>query len=148
MAVRRKTIGAALAAMLAASCETSGASPRGGTGKAPADPSAARTAGNGAPSGEALECGEASYYADALAGNPTASGDPYNPSAKTAAHKTLAFGTSLRVVRPDTGAAVTVTVNDRGPFTPGRVVDLSRAAAAEIDLITVGVAEVCLYAAS
>lgn len=93
----------------------------------------------------ASECGEASYYADALAGNATASGEPYDPQDFTAAHKTLPFGAALRVVRRDTGAETEVRINDRGPFTPGRIVDVSRAAAAELDLTTAGVAEVCIY---
>lgn len=93
----------------------------------------------------ASECGEASHYADALAGNATASGEPYDPQDFTAAHKTLPFGAELRVVRRDTGAETEVRINDRGPFTPGRIVDVSRAAAAELDLITAGVAEVCIY---
>ncbi|MEM9725125.1 MAG: septal ring lytic transglycosylase RlpA family protein [Pseudomonadota bacterium] len=86
-------------------------------------------------------CGVASYYADSLAGNPTASGPPYDPQALTAAHRTLPFGVRLKVTR---GAAEThVTVNDRGPFIDGRVIDLSRRAAAALDLLTIGVAEVC-----
>ncbi len=94
---------------------------------------------------KASECGQASYYADSLAGNNTASGEPYDPKKMTAAHKTLPFDTMLRVVRKDTGDEVEVRVNDRGPFTPGRIIDLSRAAAAKIDLVTAGVAEVCIY---
>ncbi len=96
-------------------------------------------------SGKAFECGGASYYADSLAGNSTASGEPYAPGKLTAAHKTLAFGTMVRVERKDGGGSVTVRVNDRGPFTPGRVIDLSRKAAERIDLITDGVTDVCIY---
>ncbi len=93
----------------------------------------------------ALECGEASYYADSLAGNPTASGAPYSVSKKTAAHRTLPFGTKLKVKRQDTDDSVVVTVNDRGPYAHNRIIDLSRAAATEIDLILAGHADVCLY---
>ena len=93
-----------------------------------------------------LTCAMASYYHDSLAGNLTASGVPYDPTELTAAHKTLPFGTKLRVVR-ETGSEVFVTINDRGPFIEGRVIDLSRAAAAEIGMIEDGVAEVCLYPA-
>lgn len=92
----------------------------------------------------ALACAGASYYADSLAGNATASGEPYVPSKLTAAHRTLPFGTKLRVVREGRGEVI-VTVNDRGPFIDGRVIDLSRAAAEKVDLITDGVGQVCLY---
>lgn len=93
-----------------------------------------------------IACAGASYYADSLAGNPTASGEPYVPSKLTAAHRTLSFGTKVRVVREGRGE-VTVTINDRGPFIDGRIIDLSRAAAEKVDLITDGVADVCIYAA-
>lgn len=87
--------------------------------------------------------GPASYYHDSLAGNSTASGEPYDPHAFTAANRELPFGTVLRVVRVDTGAAVIVRVNDRGPFgRRGRIVDLSRAAAEELDMIRRGVVSV------
>jgi rare lipoprotein A len=101
-----------------------------------------------APSSAAtpIACAGASYYADSLAGNPTASGEPYVPSKLTAAHRTLSFGTKVRVVREGRGE-VTVTINDRGPFIDGRIIDLSRAAAEQVDLITDGVADVCIYAA-
>jgi rare lipoprotein A len=101
--------------------------------------------GSGTSARGADECGGASYYADSLAGNSTASGEAYSPSKRTAAHKTLPFGTVLRVVRRDTGEETEVTVNDRGPFVSGRVIDLSRKAASDIDLITDGVADVCIY---
>lgn len=93
---------------------------------------------------EPLECGGASYYADKFVGRPTASGEPYSHGELTAAHKTLPFGTVLVVTRPGTDFTTTVTVNDRGPFTPGRIIDLSRSAAEQIDLVTAGVAEVCI----
>lgn len=87
--------------------------------------------------------GKATYYADSLAGNHTASGDLYDPQAFTAAHKKLPFGTILRVVRQDTGAVTYVRVNDRGPFGPDdRIVDLSRAAAEELDMMKSGVVDV------
>jgi len=91
-----------------------------------------------------LACAEASYYADSLAGNSTASGEPYDPKKLTAAHRTLPFGTRLRVTREGHGE-VLVTVNDRGPFIDGRIIDLSRAAAEKIDMITAGIADVCIY---
>lgn len=87
--------------------------------------------------------GAASYYSDALSGRPTASGEPYDPRAFTAANREFAFGTMLRVVRIDTGASVIVRVNDRGPFgRRHRIVDLSRAAAEHLDMIRRGVVNV------
>jgi rare lipoprotein A len=87
--------------------------------------------------------GEASYYADSLAGNPTASGEPYRPHLHSAAHRKLPFGTVVRVVRKDTGATTYAVVNDRGPFGGrGRIIDLSRAAAKDLDMIRAGVVRV------
>jgi rare lipoprotein A len=86
--------------------------------------------------------GKASYYADKFVGRTTASGDTYDPDAMTAAHQTLPFGTRVRVVRLDTGASVVVRINDRGPFQEGRIIDLSKAAARELEMIRAGVVEV------
>lgn len=87
--------------------------------------------------------GKASYYHDSLAGNRTANGERYDPSAFTAASRTLPFGTELRVTRVDTGASVDVRVNDRGPFgRRTRILDLSRAAAERLDMIRAGVVQV------
>jgi rare lipoprotein A len=84
--------------------------------------------------------GRASYYHDSLAGNPTASGEPYDPRKRTAASRTLPFGTRLRVTRIDTGATTIVRVNDRGPFGDRRrILDLSRRAAEDLDMIRAGV---------
>ncbi len=86
------------------------------------------------------EDGKATYYADSLSGNRTASGEVYDPKLFTGAHKKLPFGTVVRVVRTDTGAATYVKINDRGPFgAADRVLDLSRAAAEEIEMIQAGV---------
>jgi len=83
--------------------------------------------------------GRASYYSDRLAGRHTANGDRYRPELYTAASRDLPFGTIVRVVRED-GRAVTVRVNDRGPFGDhSRILDLSRAAAEQIDMIHAGV---------
>lgn len=92
----------------------------------------------------AIRGGEASYYHDSLARNPTASGTPYRPSALTAAHQTLPLGTKVRVTRVDTGRSVVVEVNDRGPFARDRVIDLSRAAATQLGIIQRGHAHVQL----
>jgi rare lipoprotein A len=88
--------------------------------------------------------GEASYYAAAFEGRRTASGEPYRGSRLTAAHRTLPFGSRLRVTNLRNGRSVVVRVNDRGPFHPRRVVDLSRAAAAELGMLKRGRARVRL----
>ena len=90
--------------------------------------------------------GEASYYADKFDGRPTASGEPYDPTALTAAHRRLPFGTRVRVRRTDVPDApsVVVRINDRGPFAHGRVIDLSKAAAQSLNMIGDGVAAVQL----
>jgi rare lipoprotein A len=81
----------------------------------------------------------ASWYGPGFAGSQTASGEVFNPQAMTAAHKTLPFGTQLEVCY---NGCTTVTVNDRGPFTPGREFDLSQGAAQAIGLAGVGTVEV------
>ena len=63
----------------------------------------------------------------------------------TAAHRSLPFGTIVQVVRVDNGESVVVRINDRGPFVDGRIIDLSRAAATEIDMVRDGLAQVELY---
>lgn len=88
--------------------------------------------------------GKASYYAHQYHGRPTASGEPYNMYAMTAAHPSLPFGTLLRVTNLRNGRAVLVRVNDRGPFKAGRVVDVSLAAAEQLGLILPGTADVRL----
>ena len=88
--------------------------------------------------------GLASYYADHLAGNTTASGEPYDPNARTAAHRTLPFGTRVRITRVDTGDKVIVRINDRGPQKRERIVDLSRRAAEALNMIEAGVVSVTL----
>jgi rare lipoprotein A len=74
----------------------------------------------------------------------TASGEQFNPRALTAAHRTLPFGTRLRVTNVATGQSVTVRVNDRGPFIPGRVVDVSLSAAKELGMVDRGITKVKL----
>lgn len=82
--------------------------------------------------------GEASYYADSLHGNKTASGEPYDKDALTAAHRSLPFGTRVKVTYPKTGKSVEVVINDRGPHVKGRIIDLSGAAARSLDLVEDG----------
>ena len=88
--------------------------------------------------------GVASYYADSLHGNPTASGRKYDKGAMTAAHRSLAFGTEVRVIRRDNGKSVVVVVNDRGPHSDGLLIDLSGAAADKLGIKTEGRVEVKL----
>ncbi|MGI4834278.1 MAG: septal ring lytic transglycosylase RlpA family protein [Janthinobacterium lividum] len=90
------------------------------------------------------ESGQGSYYADKFAGRPTASGAPYRPGQLTAAHNSLPFGTRIRVTNVRTGRSVKVVVNDRGPHVKGRIVDVSKRAAAKIGLLDAGVAPVRL----
>ena len=86
--------------------------------------------------------GLASYYADKFTGRTTASGEIYLPDKFTAAHKTLKFGTKLRVTNVQNSNTVIVVVNDRGPNLPDRMIDLSKAAAIMLDMIDSGIAEV------
>lgn len=86
-------------------------------------------------------CGQASWYA---LNSKTASGERMNPNAFTAAHRKLRFGTKLKVTNPSNGRSVVVRINDRGPFTGNRVLDLSKAAAREIGIINQGHARVCM----
>lgn len=88
------------------------------------------------------EDGEASWYGPNFVGRPTANGEIFDPSRLTAAHKTLPFDTRVRVTNMENGRSVVVRINDRGPFKPGRVIDLSRAGAEAIGLIGSGVARV------
>lgn len=85
--------------------------------------------------------GIASYYWQP---QRVASGGMFNPNAMTAAHKTLPFGTRVRVTNHNTGRSAVVTINDRGPFVRGRVIDLSRAAAGAVGMIGSGLARVSL----
>ena len=89
-----------------------------------------------------LARGVASYYARSLHGNRTANGERYNHHAMTVAHRSLPFGTLLRVRVPSTGRRVLVRVNDRGPFVHGRTLDLSGAAADRLRMRGRGTARV------
>ncbi len=92
----------------------------------------------------APEFGKASYYNDKFEGKKTANGEKYAMAELTCAHKTLKFGTIVRVTRLDNNESVDVRVNDRGPYSEGHIVDLSRAAAENIGLIKAGVLKVKL----
>jgi rare lipoprotein A len=93
------------------------------------------------PTGQEQSHGLASFYRQ---GTQTANGETFNPNELTAAHRTLPFGTRLRVTNTVTGQSVTVRVNDRGPFVPGRVVDVSDSAAESLGIVGRGVAKVKL----
>ena len=86
--------------------------------------------------------GVASYYGPGFDGKQTASGEIFDQNEFTCAHKSLLFGTKLKVVRKDNGKSVVVRVNDRGPYVEGRILDLSVAAGKKLGLDKIGHAEV------
>ncbi len=88
------------------------------------------------------QTGRASYYSDALHGKKTASGEKYDRNGFTAAHRKFDFGSKVRVTNLKNGKSVIVTVTDRGPYSKTRIIDMSRAAALEIDMIDHGVINV------
>ncbi len=89
---------------------------------------------------DAAQCGRASWYA---LNSKTASGERMNPAAMTAAHRSLPFGSRIRVTNQQNGRSVVVRINDRGPFIRGRILDLSKAAAKELGFIRSGHTPVC-----
>lgn len=97
-------------------------------------------AGVATPAG--AEEGTASYYADSLAGNPTASGEPYDRNDLTAAHRTLPFGTLVKVTNLENQKSTVLRINDRGPHVKSRVIDVSGAAAEQLGLLDSGTAKV------
>ena len=90
------------------------------------------------------QCGKASWYGPGFHGKKTASGQRFNQNAMTAAHKTLPLGSVVRVTNRATGKSIEVTINDRGPFVKGRIIDLSAAAAAKLGTKGSGVGAVCI----
>ncbi len=86
----------------------------------------------------------ASFYGDDYHGRPTSSGEIFNMNALTAAHKTLPFGTMVEVTNLSNGRKVTVRINDRGPYIDGREIDLSKAAAEQLDMLKTGTARVSM----
>lgn len=116
------------------------------TTRPPADPApapAAEPQSAASPAGNEQE-GKASRYAASFAGEETASGEAYDPTALTAAHRTLPLGTRVQVTNLATGASVTVRINDRGPYVEGRIIDLSQAAFERISQGGAGVLDVRL----
>jgi rare lipoprotein A len=93
---------------------------------------------------DGVQVGEASWYGPGFHGRRTANGERYDQDALTAAHRTLPFGTRVRVTNLDNGRIVEVRINDRGPFIGGRIIDLSRAGAHVIGLVGPGVGPVRL----
>ncbi len=93
-------------------------------------------------SGKVLQSGRASWYGPGFHGRRTASGETFNTNDLTAAHRTLPFGTKVRVVNKKTGKSVVVRINDRGPYAHGRVIDLSKASAQAIGISGVGSVDV------
>ena len=91
-----------------------------------------------------IETGYASYYARSLHGNATASGEKYDEHELTAAHRNYPFGTKIRVTNLENGRSVVVRINDRGPYIDDRIIDLSYAAAREIDMIHSGIVQVSI----
>ncbi len=89
-----------------------------------------------------IQTGKASFYADKFEGSPTASGEKYKHSKMTAAHKSLPFGTKVKVTNLANNQSVEVIVNDRGPYVEGRIIDLSKSAAEKLDFINKGITDV------
>jgi rare lipoprotein A len=104
-------------------------------GRTERSPMSARAEAKIASSCDSGKMVRSAYY---WQGRRTASGQPFNPDGMTAAHRTLPFGTKLTVANPRTGKSVVVVVNDRGPFTHGLHLDLSRGAARAIGLTSTG----------
>jgi rare lipoprotein A len=104
---------------------------------------ACRPASHRAPEAP-LKAVEASYYGKGFAGKPTANGERFNPEGLTAAHRTLPFGSIVKVTNAATGKSVEVRINDRGPFHGNREIDLSTGSAREIGMIASGTAKVIL----
>lgn len=91
-----------------------------------------------------VQSGKASFYADKFEGQQTASGEKYRHSKLTAAHKTLPFGTKVRVTNTANNKSVEVVVNDRGPYVEGRIIDLSKSAAEQLGFVNQGLADVTI----
>lgn len=92
----------------------------------------------------AEQCGGASWYGPGFHGNKTASGVRFNENAMTAAHRSLPFGTVVKVIDQRSGKSINVTINDRGPYHGSRIIDLSKAAATQLGFRNAGVTKVCI----
>jgi rare lipoprotein A len=129
------TCAIALAAVVATGACASRARPR---------PDDAAGAAEAPPPRGKIQRGKASWYGKRFQGRKTASGERFDRHAMTAAHKTLPFGTRVRVTHPKSGRSVVVRINDRGPYARGRIVDLSEEAARRLGMIEAGVVPVTL----
>ncbi len=98
----------------------------------------------GSCSRKIVETGKASFYADKFVGRKTASGAVFKQNKLTAAHKTLPFGTKVKVKNQANGKTVKVRINDRGPFVQGRIIDLSKKAAKRLNMVNTGVTNVTI----
>ena len=98
-----------------------------------------------APARDSDQQGQASWYGEQFHGKRTANGERFDLNEMTAAHKTLPFGTKVCVRSAVTGKSVVVRINDRGPFAPGRVIDLSKAAAQELGMVGLGIKPVEIW---
>ena len=95
-----------------------------------------------APRYREIEYGMASWYGSEFHGRPTASGEIYNMNDMTAAHNSLPLGSRVMVTNLENGKSIEVTINDRGPFVEGRIIDLSYGAAKRLDFIKEGTTDV------
>ena len=114
----------------------------GGDGGGAKKPAPAKTPAKTPGKTPATQYGIASWYGGKHHGGPTASGERFNKNALTAAHRTLRMGTRVRVTRIKNGRVVIVRINDRGPYSKGRIIDLSEAAARKLGMIDDGIAKV------
>src|SRR5215471_5736989 len=134
--MRSRLLSAAAVLLIAAGCSSS------------RPPATAPASEPSAPANAAVlaEEGIASWYGgnDGFEGKPTASGEIYDSSLLTAAHRELPLGSVVEVLRVENGRSVRVRINDRGPFIKGRIIDLSRAAAERLDLVGPGIGRVRL----
>ena len=136
MRATRHCAGNALSPAAAGACSASASDPAAGT-TTPTTPEIAPRAG-------AIERGRVSLYGAEFAGKTTANGDVFDPDGLTMAHRTLPFGTRVRVTNAENNRSVEVTVNDRGPAVAGRIADLSLGAARQIGMVASGVVEATL----
>ena len=140
--IRRRAV-YATATLLLVAAELCGCAPARPVSSA-ARPHEAQGLGNTSEDHGPAQVGVASWYGEFHHGQPTASGEIFDMTRLTAAHRTLPLGTHLRVVNLENGRAVRVRVNDRGPYVDGRILDLSREAARALDMEQRGLATVKL----
>ena len=133
-----------VAAMLAVGCGIASAQ----TSPAPAAPASAPAAAPAVNATASVETGKIAWYGRKFAGRRTASGEIFNPDALTMAHKTLPFGTRVKVTNLANKKSVTLRVNDRGPTQADRIGDVSLAAARQLGMVRSGVADAELVVVS